>query len=59
MKRAGLRCGTACDELRSKTVWLEFNTQEVFIRKDTVTGNLIFSRRHDDWSGFLATAETA
>lgn len=31
-----------------------FDTQEVFIRKDEVTGDVILSRRPDDWSGFLA-----
>ena len=36
-----------------------FDTQEVFIRKDPVTGDVILSRRPDDWSGFLAAIETA
>ena len=31
-----------------------FDTQEVFIRKDPVTGDVILSRRPDDWSDFLA-----
>ena len=31
-----------------------FDTQEVFIRKDEVTGDVILSRRPEDWSGFLA-----
>ena len=36
-----------------------FDTQEVFIRKDEVTGDVILSRRPDDWSGFLAATENA
>ncbi|MGQ0711420.1 MAG: antitoxin [Rhodoferax sp.] len=36
-----------------------FDTQEVFIRKDPVTGDVILSRRPDDWSGFLAAAASA
>jgi antitoxin VapB len=36
-----------------------FDTQEVFIRKDPVTGDVILSRRPDDWSGFLAAAAHA
>jgi antitoxin VapB len=34
-----------------------FDTQEVFIRKDSATGDVILSRRPDDWSGFLAATE--
>ena len=34
-----------------------FDTHEVFIRKDPVTGDVILSRRPDDWSGFLAAAQ--
>jgi antitoxin VapB len=34
-----------------------FDTTEVFIRKDPVTGDVILSRRPDDWSGFLAAVE--
>lgn len=34
-----------------------FDTQVVFIRKDPVTGDVIPSRRPNDWNGFLvATA---
>jgi antitoxin VapB len=36
-----------------------FDTPEVFIRKDPVSGDVILSRRPDDWSGFLAAAENA
>jgi antitoxin VapB len=36
-----------------------FDTQEVFIRKDPVTGDVILSRRPDDWSGFLAATAQA
>ena len=36
-----------------------FNTHEVFIRKDPVTGDVILSRRPDDWAGFLAATENA
>ena len=36
-----------------------FDTPEVFIRKDPVTGDVILSRRPTDWSGFLAAAENA
>lgn len=34
-----------------------FDTQEVFIRKDPVTGDVILSRRPDDWNGFLAATQ--
>jgi antitoxin VapB len=36
-----------------------FEGQEVFIRKDEVTGDVILSRRPSDWSGFLSAAEKA
>ncbi len=36
-----------------------FDTHEVFIRKDPVTGDVILSRRPDDWAGFLAATENA
>ena len=36
-----------------------FDTPEVFIRKDPVTGDVILSRRPNDWSGFLAAVEKA
>lgn len=32
---------------------LEFDAQEVFIRKDVATGDVILSRRPSDWLGFL------
>ena len=31
----------------------EFEAQEVFIRKDAATGDVILSRRPSDWLGFL------
>ena len=34
-----------------------FDTQEVFIRKDSITGDVILSRRPDDWNGFLVAAK--
>ena len=36
-----------------------FDTQEVFIRKDPSTGDVILSRRPDDWVGFLAATGAA
>jgi antitoxin VapB len=36
-----------------------FDTHEVFIRKDPVTGDVILSRQPDDWSGFLAATTHA
>ena len=36
-----------------------FDTQEVFIRRDPVTGDVILSRRPDDWAGFLSSTEVA
>jgi len=36
-----------------------FDTQEVFIRKDPSTGDVILSRRPDDWAGFLAATVAA
>ncbi len=34
-----------------------FDTSEVFIRKDPLTGDVILSRRPQDWDGFLAAAQ--
>ena len=34
-----------------------FDTTEVFIRKDTLTGDVILSRRPHDWDGFLVAAQ--
>ncbi len=31
----------------------EFDAQEVFIRKDAATGDVVLSRRPSDWLGFL------
>ncbi len=31
----------------------EFDAQEVFIRKDPATGDVVLSRRPSDWLGFL------
>jgi antitoxin VapB len=36
-----------------------FDTHEVFIRKDPATGDVILSRRPDDWTGFLSATENA
>jgi len=36
-----------------------FDTQEVFIRKDMVTGDVILSSRPQDWSGFVTAAIAA
>lgn len=36
-----------------------FDTSEVFIRKDHVTGDVILSRRPDDWNGFLNATQSA
>jgi antitoxin VapB len=36
-----------------------FDTQEVFIRKDPVTGDVILSRRPDDWSALLSATHQA
>ena len=33
-----------------------FDTTEVFIRKDPLTGDVILSRRPHDWDGFLLAA---
>lgn len=34
-----------------------FDTNEVFIRKDPVTGDVILSRRPEDWNSFLAATK--
>ena len=34
-----------------------FDSQEVFIRKDMVTGDVILSSRPLDWTGFVAAAQ--
>ena len=34
-----------------------FDATEVFIRKDPTTGDVILSRRPEDWSGFLVVAQ--
>ena len=36
-----------------------FDTSEVFIHKDAVTGDVILSRRPSDWDGFLVAAQSA
>jgi antitoxin VapB len=36
-----------------------FDTDEVFIRKDPATGDVILSRRPEDWDGFLAAVQSA
>ena len=36
-----------------------FDATEVFIRHDPVTGDVILSRRPDDWTGFFAAADNA
>jgi antitoxin VapB len=36
-----------------------FDANEVFIRKDPVTGDVILSRRPDNWDGFLAAVQNA
>ena len=36
-----------------------FDTEEVFIRKDPITGDVILSRRPEDWSGFIAATKNA
>ncbi len=36
-----------------------FDTDEVFIRKDPATGDVILSRRPEDWDGFLAAVQGA
>lgn len=35
-----------------------FDGDEVFIRRDPVTGDVVLSRRPDSWDGFLALCET-
>jgi antitoxin VapB len=36
-----------------------FDTDEVFIRQDPETGDVILSRKPEDWSGFFAAIEGA
>jgi antitoxin VapB len=36
-----------------------FNTKEVFIRRDSETGDVILSRKPDTWDGFFAALESA
>jgi antitoxin VapB len=36
-----------------------FNTQEVFIRRDPATGDVILSSKPDTWDGFFATLKGA
>ncbi len=35
-----------------------FDTKEVFIRQDPVTGDVILSRKPDSWEGFFKSLET-
>jgi len=35
-----------------------FNCDEVYIRKDPVTGDVIISRKPDSWDGFFKLLET-
>ncbi len=47
---------------RSQAVQLpaafRFDTPKVFIRKDPVTGDVLLTRRPDNWRGLLVAAET-
>jgi antitoxin VapB len=36
-----------------------FEGQEVFIRRDSLTGDVVLSRRPDNWQGFLELAATS
>jgi len=36
-----------------------FDTQEVFIRQDPETGDIILSRKPPDWEGFFAAVKNA
>jgi antitoxin VapB len=36
-----------------------FDTQEVFIRQDPETGDIILSRKPPDWTGFFAALKNA
>jgi antitoxin VapB len=36
-----------------------FDTQEVFIRQDPETGDIILSRKPPDWKGFFAAVKEA
>ncbi len=36
-----------------------FDAQEVFIRQDPVTGDVILSRKPADWDGFFAAVKSA
>ena len=36
-----------------------FDSQEVFIRQDAVTGDVILSRKPADWAGFFAALHSA
>ncbi len=36
-----------------------FDTTEVFIRQDPATGDVILSRKPDNWDGFFANLKTA
>lgn len=36
-----------------------FDTDEVFIRRDPITHDVVLSRRPADWSGFFALADAA
>ncbi len=36
-----------------------FDTQEVFIRQDPETGDIILSRKPPDWAGFFAAVKKA
>ena len=35
-----------------------FEGEEVYIRRDVVTGDVVLSRRPDSWEGFLALRKT-
>lgn len=36
-----------------------FDTKEVFIRQDPITGDIILSRKPADWTGFLSALRDA
>lgn len=53
MKKIAKVFNVCSDQAVRLPLGFEFDAQEVFIRKDAATGDVILSRRPSDWLGFL------
>ncbi len=57
MKQTAKVFNVGADQAVCLPLGFEFDAQEVFIRKDAATGDVVLSRRPSDWLGFLNAVE--